>query len=153
MTATENRSSGCAHLTTSGGNNLCESRQAGRISGRGAAWLRYYVILSPRYSRGPRIMAATIYKAVGDSILETQETGARTMLNNGVCRPAITSTHPPAPAPGTRHPAPAASFNFQWFTYQRGIDIAQRVRGLKQQQTPAKGLIVSVRVPCRWGSS
>ena len=49
--------------------------------------------------------------------------------------------------------APTGSFNIQWFTYQRGIDIAKRVRGLKQQQTPAKGLIVSVRVPCRWGSS
>ena len=57
------------------------------------------------------------------------------------------------PAPGTRHPAPAASFNFQWFTYQRGIDIAKRVRGLKQQQTPAKGLIVSERVPCTRGGS
>jgi len=37
--------------------------KAGRPHLRVGAWLRYYVILSPQYSRGPRIMAAAIYKA------------------------------------------------------------------------------------------
>ena len=78
---------------------VSQGRQAASQGGGMAAVLRHPLAAVqpwPQDNGCNYLQSGCATMTVGDSSLETQETGARTMVNNGVCRPAITSTHPPA---------------------------------------------------------